>query len=90
MTEETDNPDLRDRVMVPCEFSIPEPSRFSLLYHGEKQMIDHIIVSRPLLARYQGTWVYNEELSDETIAYRYDEDYPESDHAPVVAEFVMS
>jgi endonuclease/exonuclease/phosphatase family metal-dependent hydrolase len=87
--EETENPDLRDRVMLPCEFSIPEQSRFSLLYFGEKQMIDHIIVSRPLLAYYRNTWVHNEGLPDETGAFRTDVLFPESDHAPVVAEFVM-
>jgi endonuclease/exonuclease/phosphatase family metal-dependent hydrolase len=87
--EETQNPDLRDRVMLPCEFSVPEQSRFSLLYLGEKQMIDHIIVSRPLLAYYRSTWVHNEELPDESGAFRTDVLFPESDHAPVVAEFVI-
>jgi endonuclease/exonuclease/phosphatase family metal-dependent hydrolase len=87
--EESQNPDLRSRVMLPCEFSVPDQSRFSLIYLGDKQMIDHIIVSRPLLAYYRGTWIHNEELPDETIAFRTDIRYPESDHAPVVAEFVM-
>jgi endonuclease/exonuclease/phosphatase family metal-dependent hydrolase len=87
--EETENPDLRGRVMLPCEFSIPEQSRFSLLHLGEKQMIDHIIVSRPLLAYYRSTWIHNEELPDESGVGRTDVLYPESDHAPIVAEFVM-
>jgi endonuclease/exonuclease/phosphatase family metal-dependent hydrolase len=87
--EETQNPDLRGRVMIPCEFSVPEQSRFSLLYLGERQMIDHIIVSRTLLAYYRSTWIHNEELPDESGAFRTDVLFPESDHAPVVAEFVM-
>jgi endonuclease/exonuclease/phosphatase family metal-dependent hydrolase len=87
--EETGNPDLRGRVMLPCEFSIPEQSRFSLLYLGEKQMIDHIIVSRSLLSYYRDTWIHNEELPDESGAFRTDVLYPESDHAPTVAEFVI-
>jgi len=89
LIEETENPDLRGRVMLPCEFSIPEQSRFSLLHLGEKQMIDHIIVSRPLLAYYRSTWIHNEELPDESGVGRTDVLYPESDHAPIVAEFVM-
>ncbi|MFB3766507.1 MAG: hypothetical protein ACE14P_14840 [Methanotrichaceae archaeon] len=32
--EETENLDLRGRVMLPCEFSIPEQSRFSLIIPG--------------------------------------------------------
>lgn len=42
-----------------------------------------------MLAYYQGTWVQNEELPDGTIAFRTDVLYPESDHAPVLAEFVI-
>lgn len=87
--EETANPDLRSRVMIPCEFSIPDQSRFSLLHLGEKTMIDHIIVSKALLAHYRDTWVYNEDLSDESGAFRTDVLFPESDHAPVVAEFAI-
>lgn len=86
--EDTGNATLATRVMVPCENTVPEPSRFSLLHHGRKQMLDHVLASRALLAFYRGTEIHNELLHDETIAFATDLKYPESDHAPVVAEFV--
>ncbi len=44
---------LAKRVMVPCERTIPEPSRFSLLHRGQRKMIDHLLVSRTLLVHYR-------------------------------------
>jgi len=79
--------ELRGRVMVPCEFSVPEPARYSLLHLGERSMIDHIIASKPLIGSYVGTWIFNEDLTDESGAFRTDVLFPESDHAPVLAEF---
>jgi hypothetical protein len=87
--EETNNPELSSRVMVPCEMTVPEPSRYTLFHHGEGEMIDHILVSRPLLEFYRGTEIHNEILPDESAAFRFDTLFPESDHAPVVAEFEL-
>jgi predicted extracellular nuclease len=47
--EATRNPGLGPRVMVPCEQTVPEPSRYSLFHQGRPNMLDHIVVSRPLL-----------------------------------------
>lgn len=85
--EETGNSDLAGRVLVPCERTIPEPARYSLLYHGRGEMIDHVLASRELLAFYRGAEVHNELLHDESVAFAGDVMFPESDHAPVVAEF---
>ena len=85
--ENTENSDLVSRVMIPCERTVPEPSRFSLLHQGQKAMLDHILVSRPMLSFYRGTEIHNEILHDESIAFAFDIKFPESDHAPVVAEF---
>jgi endonuclease/exonuclease/phosphatase family metal-dependent hydrolase len=85
--EETGNPALVSRVLVPCENTIPEPSRYSLFHLGRGQMLDHILVSRPLLAHYRGSEIHNEVLPDESGAFRTDKKFPESDHAPVVATF---
>lgn len=85
--ENTGNPKLAKRVMVPCERTIPEPSRFSLLHQGKPEMIDHILISRSLLAHYWGTEIHNELLHDESLAFAMDEKFPESDHAPVIASF---
>jgi len=87
--EETGNPDLTNRVMVPCELSITPDSRYSLLNLGKGEMLDHIIVSRPLLQYYRFTEIHNEALPDESGAFRTDVKFPESDHAPVVAEFEL-
>ncbi len=85
--ENTGNDKLAKRVMVPCERTIPEPSRFSLLHHGKGEMIDHLLISRSLLARYWGSEIHNELLHDESVAFGTDVKFPESDHAPVIAEF---
>lgn len=85
--EQTGNGDLADRVLVPVEQSIPEPSRFTLLFQGQGEMIDHMLVSRSMLGCYRGSEIHNEILHDESIAFARDDIYPESDHAPMIATF---
>ena len=85
--ENTGNGDLAARVLIPCEQTIPEPSRYSLIHQGRGEMIDHLLVSRQMLAYYKHTEIHNEILHDESIAFAIDKKYPESDHAPVIAEF---
>ena len=50
-------------------------------------MLDHMLVTRNLLAHYRGSEIHNELLHDESAAFAVDRKYPESDHAPVVATF---
>lgn len=85
--EDTGNGELAKRVMVPTENSIPESSRYSLFHMGRGEMIDHLLVSRNLLQFHKGSEIHNELLHDESMGFATDEKYPESDHAPVVAEF---
>jgi endonuclease/exonuclease/phosphatase family metal-dependent hydrolase len=87
--ENTENPDLISRVLLPAETSVAEPSRYTLFHHGRKSMLDHLLVSRSLLAFYRGTEILNEELHDESVAFAFDKKFPESDHAPVVADFQL-
>ena len=87
--ENTENEDLVSRVMIPCERTVAEPSRFSLIHQGQGAMLDHVLVSRPMLSFYRGTEIHNEILHDESIAFAFDIKFPESDHAPIVAEFVI-
>lgn len=87
--EDTENPALGGRVMVPCELSVPEPARFSLIHHGRGVMLDHVLASRGLLRFYRGTEIHNELLHDESVAFATDIRFPESDHAPVIAEFAL-
>ncbi len=85
--EETGNPDHTPRLMIPCEANIPESSRFSLYHLGKGQMLDHILVSRPLFRYFLKAEIHNEALPDESGAFRDDTRFPESDHAPVIATF---
>jgi len=85
--EETGNAEHGPRLMVPCENNIPDSSRYSLLHLGIGNMLDHVIVSRPFLRFFRGAEVHNEALPDESGAFRTDVNFPESDHAPVIANF---
>jgi endonuclease/exonuclease/phosphatase family metal-dependent hydrolase len=89
LVEETGNPDHTARMMIPCENNIPISARYSLFHLGKGQMLDHILVSRPLLRFFTGAEIHNEILPDESGAFRQDTQFPESDHAPVVAEFKL-
>lgn len=85
--EDTGNPDLAARVLVPIEHTIPEPARYTLYHQGKGQMLDHMLITRNLLAAYRGSEIHNEILHDESAAFATDRQYPESDHAPVIATF---
>ena len=85
--EETGNPAHGPRILVPCEKNVPRSSRYSLIYLGDGEMIDHVLASRTLLESFGHTEIHNEALPDESGAFRTDVKFPESDHAPVVAEF---
>jgi endonuclease/exonuclease/phosphatase family metal-dependent hydrolase len=87
LVEETGNPQLLNRIMIPCELTVPDSSRYTLLHLGKGEILDHILVSRALLAFYRTTEIHNENLPDESGAFRTDVNFPESDHAPIVAEF---
>jgi exonuclease III len=54
-------------------------------HQGRGSMLDHMLVTRNLLAHYRGTEIHNELLHDESVAFGTDRKYPESDHAAVVA-----
>lgn len=85
--EDTGNGELADRVLVPVTHTVPEPARYTLFHHGRGELIDHMLVTRNLLARYRGAEIHNELLHDESVAFGTDVKYPESDHAPMVATF---
>jgi len=87
--EETGNPAHAARLMIPCENNIPSSARYSLLHLGKGNMLDHIIVSRSLLRYFDNAEIHNEALPDESGAFRTDVQFPESDHAPVIAEFSL-
>lgn len=85
--EDTGNGHLATRTLVPVERSLPESQRFSAIHHGHPVMLDHILVSRPLLGWYVGAEVHNEALGDELVSPVLVRWPPDSYHAPVVAAF---
>jgi hypothetical protein len=88
--EDAGNPHLAMRMLVPLERSLAESQRFSVVHHGRPQMLDHLLVSRPLLAWYRGLEIHNEALGDELVTAQAVRGSPESFHAPVVAEFIVA
>jgi endonuclease/exonuclease/phosphatase family metal-dependent hydrolase len=85
--EDAGNPHLAARMLVPVERSLADSRRFSVVHHGRPQMLDHLLVSRSLLAWYRGVEIHNEALGDELVTSHAVRGSPESFHAPVVAEF---
>ena len=87
--EDTGNGHLAGRSLVPLERALPSTQRYSVLHHGHKVMLDHILISRSLLAHFRHMEVHNEALGDELVAYATVSHSPESYHAPVVAAFEL-
>ena len=85
--EDTGNGALAGRSLIVAEHSLPEDRRFSVVHHGRRQMLDHLLISRCLLGWYREIEVHNEDLGDELVAYEGVRRPPDSYHAPVVATF---
>src|SRR3990172_3686323 len=85
--EDTGNGRLAARSLVVLDRSLAADRRFSVLHHGRPQMLDHILASRALLARFRTIEVHNETLGDELVGYGKTRHAAGSYHAPVVAEF---
>jgi endonuclease/exonuclease/phosphatase family metal-dependent hydrolase len=85
--EDAGNPHLALRMLISLERSLSHSQRFSVVHHGRPQMVDHVLVSRALLAWYRRIEVHNEGLGDELVTAHAVRGSPESFHAPVVAEF---
>ncbi|HLF59482.1 MAG TPA: endonuclease/exonuclease/phosphatase family protein [Alphaproteobacteria bacterium] len=85
--DDTGNPGLSSRALVALERSVPQPQRYSVMHGGERAMLDHLLVSRALLAFYRRAEIHNEALEDELGAFATARPAAESFHAPVVAEF---
>ncbi len=87
--EDTCNGHLAARTLVPVERSLPDSQRHSVIHHGRRLMLDHILVSRRLLGFAVATEVHNEALGDELVSPILVQWPPDSYHAPLVAEFTM-
>ncbi|MBV1931515.1 MAG: endonuclease/exonuclease/phosphatase family protein [Porticoccaceae bacterium] len=85
--ENTNNANLRARVLLPCSNNIPESVRFSHYHHGQGNLLDHMMISQGLLEYFDGAEIFNENLHDESLPFSFDSKFPESDHGPFVASF---
>lgn len=85
--EDTGNGALSPRMLRPLESNVPESSRFTVRHFGRRQMLDHILASRSLMAQFRSIEIHNELLADELIAYATARHDPDSYHAPIVAGF---
>jgi endonuclease/exonuclease/phosphatase family metal-dependent hydrolase len=85
--ENTGNPLLAQRALVVLDRAVPTDRRWSVLHHGRRQMLDHILSSQALHGCFRSIEIHNEALSDELIGYARHISASASTHAPVVAEF---
>ena len=88
--DDTGNGHLATRTLVTADRAIPQDRRFSVLHHGQPQMLDHILVTRSLARHLNGIYVHNETLSDESEEAGGLNTTLGSYHAPLVAEFSIS
>ncbi len=87
--EDTGNPALASRRLTLLERSVPAPERYSVLHHGERLMLDHLLVSPALGRLAQKVEIHNLGFGDEFLAAQAGLAPPGSFHAPVVAEFAL-
>jgi endonuclease/exonuclease/phosphatase family metal-dependent hydrolase len=85
--ENTGNPLLAQRSLVVLERAVPADRRWSVLHHGRRQMLDHILSSQALHGYFRSIEIHNEALSDELIGHARHMSASASTHAPAVAEF---
>lgn len=87
--EDTGNGRLGYRSLISLERSIPHDRCYSVLHHGRPLMLDHILVSRPLLSYFRELQIHNETLEDELVGFAKTDRPPDSYHAPLVACFSL-
>jgi endonuclease/exonuclease/phosphatase family metal-dependent hydrolase len=88
--EDTGKGRLAGRALVPLERSLEVSRRYSVIHHGRKVMLDHILVSRALMAGYRRLELHNETIGDELVGFAVVEQATVSYHAPLVAEFALA
>lgn len=87
--EDTGNGRLAHRSLALIEHTLPDSQRFTVIHRGQRLMLDHLMVSRALMASYRAIEIHNEMLGDELVAYTLVDAAPDSYHAPVVATFEL-
>jgi endonuclease/exonuclease/phosphatase family metal-dependent hydrolase len=85
--EEVGNVAVSGRVLFPVEDVIPEAQRFTVLHHGRRLMLDHLLVSAKLRTYLTCAKSLNQGLADE--ADSAEQGAVGSFHAPLLAEFAL-
>ena len=87
--DDTGSGALAGHSLVPLELSLSVDRRYSVIHHGKRQMLDHVLASRSLAGHFRGFEAHNEALGDELAGYANVAHSPSSYHAPIVAEFAL-
>ena len=85
--DDMENPGLVGRVLIGVDQRLPEDQRFSIIHHGRRQMLDHILVSRNLASRCRSVEVKNWGVRDEYMDHLTHAHSLQSHHAAVIALF---
>ncbi len=83
--EDTGNPALAARSLVPLEERVSPEQRYTVVHRGRRQTLDHLLASQSVARAHVSTRMLNEGLLDEYEAGRNVEPLG-SLHAPLVAE----
>ncbi len=81
------SPHLEVTELYPCELELPTARRFTLIYRGRTEMIDHLLVSHRLRQLLAGVEVHNAGLRDSGATAPGEGQFVGSDHAPLLAVF---
>jgi endonuclease/exonuclease/phosphatase family metal-dependent hydrolase len=87
--EDTGNPALASRSLAALEERVPAEQRYTVVHHGRRQLLDHLLASPALAKAHVATTIDNDGLEDEyEITVRGVEPVG-SLHAPIVAELEL-
>jgi endonuclease/exonuclease/phosphatase family metal-dependent hydrolase len=84
--DDTGNPDLAARRLVPLEMRASDPRPASVIHRGQRRLLDHLLASPALAETHRATYLFSENLADEAFA---PSPPPGSFHAPLVAELSL-
>ncbi len=84
--DDTGNPALAPRVLVPLERAVAEEERYSVLHAGARHCLDHVLVSAAIARGRHRVSIDNASLRDEAAG----EPVAGSFHAPIVAEIEIA
>ena len=85
--EDLGNAELARYRLTPVEREVGQEARYTVLHHGRRLMLDHILVSSGLMKRLAGVAIHNAGLADEAETEVGEDGLPGSFHAPIVASF---